>query len=301
MQEEWLQIAATQCGAITSKQLANAGVSEGRKRAFVGAGVLGRVHRGVYVLVGSDRDWRRTLWLGLLASGDGAFACRRSAAALWDLDGVAPGFVDIGVPPGRHPRLAGTVRVGTIHPVDRVRHEGVPTTSVARTLLDLGSVVDAGVVERSVECALRRRLVDLGLLCRVAASARSPGAACLRHVLDQRPVGAPPTESDPETLFVQIARTVGLPDPRRQFVVILRGRKYRLDFAWPALRLAVEIDSISAHGPDRLGADLYRQNQIQLDGWLIVRFTTQTVAYKPTFVERDLRAAWELRTLTLWR
>ncbi|HEY3810533.1 MAG TPA: type IV toxin-antitoxin system AbiEi family antitoxin domain-containing protein [Acidimicrobiales bacterium] len=301
MQEEWLQVAAGQSGAISGEQLAAAGVTVGRKRALAAAGVLQKVRRGVYVLVGSDRDWRRTLWLGLLAGGDGAFACRRSAAALWDLDGVAPGFVDIGVPPGRHPRRPGTVRVGTILVGDLVRHEGVPTTSVARTLLDLGSVVDSRVVERSVECALRRRLVDAASLSGTAAAARSPGAGCLRQVLDQRPAGAPPTESDPETRFVQIARTIGLPDPRRQFVVILRGRKYRLDFAWPALRLAVEIDSISVHGPDRLGADLYRQNQIQLDGWLIVRFTRQMVVYDQRGVERDLRAAWELRSLAVWR
>ena len=46
-----------------------------------------------------------------------------------------------------------------------------------------------------------------------------------------------------------------------------------------------------------LGADLYRQNQILLDGWFIVRFTPCMVDRRVQIVERDLRAAWELRTL----
>jgi very-short-patch-repair endonuclease len=260
MQEEWVGVATAQAGAITSEQLARAGVTVGRRRALVRAGVLDKVQRGVYRLVGSEPDWRRALWIALLASGEAAFACRRSAATLWELDGVEHGCIDIAVPAGAHPRRPG-----------------------------------------SLECALRRKLVSLGSLSGSAESARSPGAARLRRVLDQRPEGAPPTESDPETRFMQIARRMGLPEPRRQYVVILRGRKYRLDFAWPGMRMAVEIDSISAHGPDRLDADLHRQNQIQLDGWLIVRFTRQKVVHDPRGVERDLRAAWELRTIASWR
>jgi very-short-patch-repair endonuclease len=301
MQEEWVGVATAQAGAITSEQLARAGVTVGRRRALVRAGVLDKVQRGVYRLVGSEPDWRRALWIALLASGEGAFACRRSAATLWELDGVEHGCIDIAVPAGAHPRRPGTVRLATVGVDDVICHRGVPITSVARTLLDLGSVVDAGIVERSLECALRRKLVSLGSLSGSAESARSPGAARLRRVLDQRPEGAPPTESDPETRFMQIARRMGLPEPRRQYVVILRGRKYRLDFAWPGMRMAVEIDSISAHGPDRLDADLHRQNQIQLDGWLIVRFTRQKVVHDPRGVERDLRAAWELRTIASWR
>jgi very-short-patch-repair endonuclease len=179
-----------------------------------------------------------------------------------------------------------------------VEHEGFRLTTVPRTLLDLGTVVGAAAVERSLESALRRRLAGVEQLTELCGSVRSPGSRVLRDVLRLRPEGAPPTGSDPETRFVQIVRGMGFPPPRRQFVVIFRGRKFRIDFAWPALRLAVEIDGASVHTAGTLGADLYRQNQILLDGWLIVRFTPYMVERQPQLVERDLRAAWELRSTT---
>jgi len=289
---------------VTSAQLREAGVTEAGRRALVESGVLRRVSRGLFVLTGSEQDWRCSMWLALLSAGSGAFICQRSAAGLWGLDGVSchSDQVDVAVPPGRHPRRPGTIRLTAVGAGDIASNNGFPLTTVRRTLLDLGRVVDAGVVERSLECALRRRLVSIGDVTQMAELARARGATVLRGVLGARPEGAPPTESDWETVFVQVVRSMGLPNPRRQFTVILRGRKYRLDFAWPALRLAVEIDGASVHGPGALGADLYRQNQILLDGWLVLRFTPYMVGRETRVVMRDLRAAWELRsTVAAWK
>ncbi len=116
-------------------------------------------------------------------------------------------------------------------------------------------------------------------------------------MLRDRPAGTPPTESDAETIFVQLVRSIGLPDPARQVATSLGRRRYRLDFAWPALRLAVEIDGAAVHGPDQLSADLRRQNQIVLDGWLLLRFTWHDLVANPVAVERDLRQAWQARTV----
>ncbi len=290
-------MAACQAGAVTSAQLLAAGVSRAQARALTQAEMLVPTARGVYLMAGSVRDWRCSMWTELLASGVESFACRRSAAALWELDGVPCRYVEVAVPKGRHSRRPNTIRLTTVAARDVVERHGIRVTTVPRTLLDLGRVVPATTVERSVECALRRRLVTVGDLTELVASGRSPGGRVLRDVLRLRPEGAPPTESDPETRFVQVVRAMALPFPRRQFVVILRGRKYRLDFAWPAIRLAVEIDGGSVHTANTLGGDLYRQNQILLDGWFIVRFTPYMVDRRVQMVERDLRAAWELRTL----
>jgi very-short-patch-repair endonuclease len=272
-------------------------VTAGKLRGLTRDGTLELVARGVYLLAGTQPDWRGHLWVGLLASGADSFVCRRTAAAMWQLDGVACGPVEIALPMGKKSRRPGTIRLASVHAEDIVEHEKVPITTVARTLLDLGSVVGPDVVERSLECALRRRLVSVSLLSQRAVGACSPGSRVLRDVLGLRPDGTPPTESEAETCFVQIVRAMRLPAPRRQHVVILRGRKYRLDFAWPAIRLAVEIDGGSVHGPDSLGADLYRQNQILLDGWLIVRFTPYMLERQVAAVERDVRAAWQLRSV----
>lgn len=263
--------------------------------------MLDRACHGVYLLAGRLRDWRCELWIALLAAGPGSFACWRAAGCLWQLDGMPPDALDVGVDMARRPRRPGVHRL-SLRDGDLVAVDGIPCTSAVRTLLDLGAVVDESVVERSLESALRRRLVGDSVLPDLAVRAgsrHSVSGSRLGHVLARRPAGTVPTGSDAETLFVQVVRRMAFPDPARQQTVILRGRTYRLDFAWPALRLAVEIDGAFVHGPDRLTADLHRQNQVLLDGWLILRFSWFMVVRQPAMVERDMRDAWALRSMVV--
>jgi very-short-patch-repair endonuclease len=296
---KWAKLALTQAGAISAAQLAEGGVSPYARRQLVAGGVLLRARRGVYLMAGAEGGWKQDLWTGLLAAGPSSFACRRSAAQLWDLDGVEPGAVDIGVGTGHAPRRSGTARLGGLRPVDLTVLDGIPVTSVPRTLVDLAATASPVIVERSFECALRRKLVTTAFLQHPGLPRHSRAGRVLSDILAGRPPDAPPTDSDAETLFVQIARAVGLPAPQRQFRILIGGRAYRIDFAWPALRLAVEIDGASVHGPRQLGSDLRRQNHIVLDGWMILRFTWFMVAMEPDGVGRVLTRAWTARSIVV--
>jgi very-short-patch-repair endonuclease len=203
--------------------------------------------------------------------------------------------VELALPPGHQSRIKGVYRLSSLLPVDVVAHDNLPITTVARTLADLGGAVPLGVVERATEWALRNQLADVAQLEAMTARVPTKGGRTLRMMLAQRPAGAPPTESDAESLFVQLARAAGFPDPVRQYAVLVGGRRYRLDFAWPALRLAVEIDGAAVHGPAALPQDLRRQNRIVLDGWMILRFTWGTLMRGRREVKDDLRVAWALR------
>jgi very-short-patch-repair endonuclease len=297
MTGNWIEVGLTQAGVISAAQLAGCGVSPHTIRLLVACGVLARISRGVYVMARSGGGWEQDLWIGLLAAGPSAFVCRRSAAALWDLDGVETGAVDIGVGGGHAPRRSGTARLAGLRPVDLTCLNGIPITSVPRTLVDLASTASPLIVERSLECALRRRLITPAWIRHPGLPSRSRAARVLRDIRAGRPPDAPPTESDAETLFAQVARAVGLPLPQRQFRLLLSGREYRIDFAWPFLRLAVEVDGASVHGPRQLGSDLRRQNHIVLDGWMILRFTWLMVAKEPAAVEELLKKAWSARTI----
>jgi very-short-patch-repair endonuclease len=173
----------------------------------------------------------------------------------------------------------------------------MPVTTVSRTLVDLGAVVPFDILERSVEWGLRDGRTSLDRLEELVTLRSGLGVRRLAAVLAARPAGAPPTESDAETLFVQLTRRAGLPDPVRQHRLRLRGRLVRLDFAWPLLRLAVEIDGAGVHGPDALPADLRRQNRILLDGWFILRYPWEAVAHDWARVMSELREAWEVRSV----
>jgi very-short-patch-repair endonuclease len=293
----WIDIALAQAGAITTAQLRASGMVKYRVVKNLGEGVLvpgGR--RGIYLLAAAPRTWLQELSVELLAAGDGAYAWRRSAARLWGLDGFdrVDGVIDVAVPASRRPRRSAATRCdgasADIHTV-----QGLHCTGPGRTVIDLGSTCDDDEVERALESALRRRLVTLDQITLLAASSTRLGAPALRRVLDRRPAGAPPTESDAETCFLQIARNAGLPCPERQVRVVLRGRRYRLDAAWRPIRLAAEVDGAATHGPDRLTADLHRQNLVVLDGWMVLRFSAARVMGNPQAVGRDLVEAYRLR------
>jgi very-short-patch-repair endonuclease len=185
--------------------------------------------------------------------------------------------------------------VPSLLPDDVTRHDDLPVTTVTRTLADLGATEPLAVVERATEWALRNQLASIVDLQGVGERLQTKGGRALKAVLAARPPGSPATESDAETLFVQLVRAAGLPAPVRQLWVVLRGRRYRLDFAWPVLRLAVEIDGAAVHGPADLSRDLRRQNRIILDRWMILRFMWAMLTRSSREVEEDLWTAWALR------
>lgn len=286
MSVTWEYLAAEQGGIIRFHQLVQAGVSRRQRERLLACGLLVRLSPGVYCVPAPGDPWLRELRVTLAQAGPAAVVWRRSAARLWRLDGLDTNTtVEVAVGAGGRrgdPRVA---RVGRA--LDVVNESGFAVTSIAQTLVDLGPVVGPDLVERALEDGLRRGTVTLADLRRLAAVA--PGASrVLRSVLARRPAGSPATESDAETLFVQLVRRGGLPEPLRQFTMVVRGRLVRLDFAWPTPRLAAEVDGVRFHGPETFGRDLRRQNAIILGGWQVLRFTWEDVARYPDQVIETL-------------
>ena len=214
---------------------------------------------------------------------------------MWDLDGFvvgAPGFtaepeVAVAYPQSgrtRVPRLH-NVKPGTVVVVD-----GIRVTRIERLVLDLGTLRDPDLLERAAECALRRGMIDELTLRRLAAARAMRGVPTLRTVMGRRPVGAPATGSDLETLTVQLFRRGCLPTPDRQ-VRPLPGSAWRMDLAWPMWMVAVEVDGLASHGPAEFSADRRRQNRIVLGGWVLLRFTWGDVTDSPEYVLATVREA----------
>ncbi len=69
----------------------------------------------------------------------------------------------------------------------------------------------------------------------------------------------------------------GLPLPEREFLFHKR-RKWRFDFAWPDLLIAVEVEGgVFSGGRHVRGqgyeSDCEKYNEAQLLGWMVLRFT----------------------------
>src|SRR5207245_7345 len=216
-----------------------------------------------------------------LWAGDGAVISYRAAGALWGLD------VDAGARPEiwtrRHLRHDDViVHRGVVEPQDIRMVERIPVTSVPRTLIDLAGRLDGDELETILEQALHRGLTTLGALHRRVEALSGKGRAGsnnIRRLLNERGNSAA-LESRLEVRVCNLLRSAGW-RPRRQYPVQCGGRRYRLDFAWPALRVAVEADGYRTHGGQWFEAHERRRADLAARGWRIVPVTWREVTNEP--------------------
>ncbi len=168
---------------------------------------------------------------------------------------------------------------------------GLSVTTPARTLVDLGAVQSIRVVERCLDAALSRRLVTLhGLRTTLDSVGRRGrrGVGALRALLDERSGAAELAESVLEARMLRLCRTHGLPEPVCQHEV-RRGNHLvgRIDFAYPADRVAIEVDGYESHASlHAFRHDRTRQNELVGLGWTVLRFTWDDVVHQPARVAR---------------
>jgi len=95
--------------------------------------------------------------------------------------------------------------------------------------------------------------------------------------------------------MVVILAEAGIPAPVLQHSVRdLTGReRYRLDFAWPELKVALEYDGYEAH-EGRAEHDRAREEDLRRRGWLVVRADSADLG-SPTRLLRELRTAFRQR------
>jgi hypothetical protein len=249
-------------------------------RFHVKKGRLTRVIKSVYVQGPARPSPLERAVAVVIATSGVASGCL--AAVLLNLDGVRLRGADVTVGATQSGRRAG-VRRRHLATERIVVVNGVRCTNGLQTLVDLAGLVDDLVWEQALECVLRRHWATLAEVER-AARGSTEGAKRMRRVLALRPTGTPATESQLETLMVQLARRVpGLPPPERQFEVRDgRGdRLARVDLAWPGLGIFVELDG--QHHADQPVRDIRRETAVvALTGWLCGRFTWDDVTRRPS-------------------
>ena len=125
----------------------------------------------------------------------------------------------------------------------QIRH-GLPVTSPARTLLDIGLTS----TDRQLELAFDRGIVDR--IVRAAAitdllgrAGGHRGRARLGALLERQLRGATMTRSEAEERVLALIRAASLPDP----LVNAHLAGYELEFYWPDARFAVEVDGFRFH------------------------------------------------------
>jgi very-short-patch-repair endonuclease len=277
-------IAARQYGVITLAQLTALGLSASAVRMRIAAGRLHRVHRGVYC-VGHRLLSPRGEWMAATrALGADALLSGGAAAALWDLVRRQRGPIDVTVTGrgGRSRRRGIVVHRRQVAAEQRTVRDRIAVPSVARTLLDLAEVVDAGLLQRAYERAAKLELLDLRAIERTLAIANGRrGAAALAALLPYDPAAAAAANSELELMFCDLIRSADLPEP--QVNVLVGG--FLVDAYWPHAGLVVELDGYEFHS-DRpaFEGDHVKMGKLLLAGYLVLPLTYRQVADTPEWV-----------------
>ena len=275
-----------QHGVVATWQLLGDGIGPTTIKRRTADRRLQRLHRGVYA-VGHTRTTIHGRWMAaVLALGPDAVLSHREAAALWALRASNRASIDVTVArTSRRRRKRITVhRTGQLHPEDRTRRQGIPVTSVARTLLDLAEIVSSTQLQRAYEEAARLGVLDTkAVTALLARSNGRHGVAALRSMLEYDPTPVLDSKSELESRFLDVVRDAGLPLP--QLNVLVEG--FLVDAYWPGARLAVELQSYGFHSHRRaFERDRSKLAHLKVAGYEVLALTHRQVTREPQWVGR---------------
>lgn len=276
-----------QVGVISTAQAVACGISARTVRRRVRACSWRALHPGVFLVGGhrlSDEARVRAAWLW---AGGPSATVSGPAAAFWHrMLEQAPADVEITVPRARRlrPQPGVVLRRRDLCARDRVgvRHlwvTGKPLTAIetAALLKRDGSTFLDRALQKHVSLAAVRQAFSRNL-------GRS-GSPAQRRMLGAAADGA---ESAAERLFMEILRGAGVTG----WVLGHPLDGYRIDVAFPALRVAVEIDGWAWHSDvARFVADRRKGNAITGAGWVLLRFTWHDLDARPAECLAELLAA----------
>jgi predicted transcriptional regulator of viral defense system len=166
------QLAEQQAGYFVATQAREAGFTHSLLSYHVGTGRFERVKSRVYRIVQFPSSRHEDLYVAWLQAGLHAVISHDSALALYGLSDLLPHRIHVTVPRTASRRRPGLqLHTKWLEPEDVTRYEGLPVTTVLRTLVD---VTAAGLadeqVRQAIQEALRRGLVARESLLRLTAS-----------------------------------------------------------------------------------------------------------------------------------
>ncbi len=251
------------------------------------AGRLHRLYQGVYAVGHTDLSLHGECLGAVLACGPRALLSHYSAAWLWGLSPTSPVPIHVTGPSARSRRPPIRLhRASTLTDADRALRDGIPVTSVARTLLDQAALVDERKRQRLLKRSEELELFDLAAVHDVLE--RNRGHRGHRRLRRALAVYEPPpfTRSEFEALFHEAVLAAGLPRPRANFNVA----GMEVDVFWPEHRFAVELDLYETHGTrESFEADPVRREELLLAGVAVVNVTGPRFDREPDVVLARLR------------
>ncbi|HEX5982698.1 MAG TPA: DUF559 domain-containing protein [Solirubrobacterales bacterium] len=278
-------------------QLLALGIGEDAIEHRLGLGRLHRLHQGVYA-VGHRLVPKQGWWVAaVLASRPDAVLSHRSAAALWGLRDYSGGTIHVTLP--RKSTSTKQIRrhLSLLPPDEWKVEEGIPVTSVPRTIFDLAATEPVDAVKAMLRESEFRQLYDRlslwDLLDRYPGKRGSRKVRLALEQLKEEPVGR--KRSRLEERFAPFLHRHHLPLPRFNDWIDLGDKRYQVDCHWPGTNQIVELDGWEGHGTrSAFREDRTRDRRLRVAGYSVTRLTWNQLDDEPEAVAADLRALLRL-------
>jgi len=286
-----------QHGVISRQQALEVGMTVRQIDYRISSGRWQAITPGVYRHSQLPIGWHGRVLAACLCHG--ALASHRAAAALHEIDGYRPAMVDISVAPGSWRPVAGLVfhQSTQLDRSDPVIVDSIPCTGLARTVLDLAAVVPPRRLNFTIDAVLRTKRLTLPDLCTVLArhSRRGrDGCGRLREALDERVGVSGVPLSDWSRMVHDLLVMHDLPAPVMEHRVLREGGGFvaQVDLAYPAAKVAIELDSIAWHlNRESFELDPRRRNRLVVLGWNVLNFTWSDYVDRPEVLCGTVRSA----------
>lgn len=287
---EIARVAARQHGIVTVAQLREARLGKDAITRRVRQGRLHRVGHGVYA-VGHTALSQEARWLAeVFKAGEGAALGYFAAAKLLGVWRYRVSLIDVVVPARRRPKTQARIhRCEGLSPRDITVFRGIPTTTFARTAVDLTDELTKWELANLIHEAVYLDRYDAHAT--QDAIARANGRRNLKrlqHAIALHESGSAGTRSKGELRFLIALEKAGLTEP----LVNTPLNGHEVDFHWPAHRLAIELDG-PHHARERTKREDERKEAVwRAGGFEVLRFKeTQLRAATHAVAARVLQSA----------
>ena len=249
----------------------------------------------MYAVSQSPLSMRGRYLAAVMACGPRAALSYRSAA---DLRRIRPssGPIEVSVPEVSRELTGVRVhRTRMLDPQDFTVVDGIPVTSVARTLLDLAGVLSPADLEVAIDRAERSGLFDLNAVVDVLERARGKkGASALKRVVAAYESST--QRSELERSFKRLLRPASdIPSPFFNALTDGETGTHEVDAIWENHKLAVQLDGFAFHRTRRdREKDALSDADLELAGHRVMRLTWDDVTVNGERTLRRLRLALRL-------
>lgn len=288
-------IARTQAGVVTLRDVVAAGLPMSTFRDRARREDWQRQFPGTWLIPGAPASPQAARWSAVLANQPNASISHGTAATVHELERaqhVAP--IHVLVPYGRRADPApGLVqhRSRRLGPDDIARVDGLPVTTIPRTIMDLAAGMPTWRIEAMMLTARQRGGLDIEEV--VHQHERRPGLhGARRYLAAARLLAEDGADSILERRTRQLVTEAGFSPSSGPHAVDCPGGVLHVDIAFPSHRFGIECDGFGPHGTRRaFERDRERWRRLQQAGWRLTWVTWHLLHTDPTAVLAEVRTA----------